>query len=176
MEETNSAISTSGDVNMSRLLEHCPCLNSVYDEALRVTNSSSSVRHVLADTVIGGCKLRKGNNIIIPYRQLHFNEAVFGPTAGVFDPERFLKNKALARSPSYRPFGGGSTYCPGRFIAKQEVVAFVALVLHRYDIKLAEGVDKGFPALEEMKPCLGVMGPREGEDVFLQVLDKQTKA
>ncbi|KAK8131988.1 cytochrome P450 oxidoreductase [Apiospora kogelbergensis] len=171
-EETSSAIAADGNVDMRCLLDDCPRINAVYDEVLRLTNSSSSIRHVTADAVIGGCTLRRGNNVLIPYRQLHFNEAVFGPTAGSFDPERFLKDKSLARSPSYRPFGGGSTYCPGRFIARQEVVAFVAVVLNRYDIKLATGAGTKFPALEELKPCLGVMGPVDGEDIMVQVGQK----
>lgn len=40
-------------------------------------------------------------------------------------------------------------------------MAFVAHVLYRYNITLV-GSDAEFPALEEMKPCLGVIGPVDG--------------
>lgn len=163
-EETRAACEGRDDVDMTHLLERSPTINAVFDEVMRLSNSSSSIRRVDSEVRIGGLKLRKGTNVLIPYRQLHFNEDAFGSDVRVFNPDRFLRNKSLSRSQSYRPFGGGSTYCPGRFIARQEVVAFVALVLYRYDITLAEP-DAGFPAIEEMKPCLGVMGPVEGVEL-----------
>jgi cytochrome P450 len=135
-EETRPAF-LGDQVEMTHLLEDCPCLNAVFDEVMRLTNSSSSIRRVASEVRIGGFKLREGTNVLIPYRQLHFNEGVFGSDVWVFNPDRFLKNKSLNRNVSYRPFGGGSTYCPGRFIARQEVVAFIAIALYRYDITLA---------------------------------------
>ena len=168
-----------GLTSLEYRLEHCARLDSVYNEVLRLTASSSSIRTVLSTTEIGGKQLRSGTKVLIPYRQLHFNEDVWGPDAKIFDPERFLKNKELARNSSFRPFGGGTTYCPGRFLAKREVMTFVALLLHRFDISLAANPalpaskDKttkpAFPRLEEQKPCLGIMGPAKGHDVCLRV-------
>ena len=165
-EETAGAF-LNDQIDMSWLLNSCPRLNAFFDEVIRMTNSSSSVRTVVSDTVIGDCTLRAGMIVLIPYRQLHFNEEAFGTDALELDPERFLKNKALARSPSYRPFGGGSTYCPGRFIARQEVVAFIGIVLNRFRTELAG--DRGIPRLEQMKPCLGIMGPVAGGDLIVRV-------
>ena len=112
--------------------------------------------------------------MLVPCRQLHFDTAIFGSDAASFSPERFLKRKELGRSLSFRPFGGGTTYCPGRFLAQREVYVFVALFVMRFDVMIAgEGVGKGFesafPKIEEMKPCLGIMGPAEGEDVKVVV-------
>jgi cytochrome P450 len=39
--------------------------------------------------------------------------------------------------PSYKPFGGGVTLCPGRNVAKQKVFVFVHQLLHRLKEKLA---------------------------------------
>ena len=169
----------AGLTGLEYRLEHCAILDSVYNEVLRLTASSSSIRTVLSTTEIGGKQLRRGTKVLIPYRQLHFNEDVWGTDAKTFDPERFLKNKGLARDPSFRPFGGGTTYCPGRFLAKREVMTFIALLLHSFDIALAAnpalpaGKDEtkkpAFPRLEEKKPCLGIMGPANGHDVYLKV-------
>ena len=160
-------------------LEHCPRLDSVYNEVLRLTASSSSVRTVLSKTEIGGKQLRKGTKVLVPYRQLHFNEEVWGQDAKTFNPDRFLKDKDLIRSSCFRPFGGGTTYCPGRFLAKREVMTFIALALYRFDIALAanpatsarmnERTKPTFPHLEEQKPCLGIMGPAKDHDVWLKV-------
>jgi cholesterol 7alpha-monooxygenase len=168
-----------GLIGLEYRLEQCLFLDSVYNEALRITASSSSIRTVLSTTDIGGKQLRSGTKVLIPYRQLHFNEDVWGTDAKTFDPERFLKNKNLARNSSFRPFGGGTTYCPGRFLAKREVMTFVALLIYRFDIALAvnptllANEDKtakpAFPQLEEQKPCLGIMGPVKDHDVCLRV-------
>ena len=165
-EETDGAF-TNEDINMTWLLDSCPRLNAFFDEVMRMTNSSSSVRSVVSDTVIGDSVLRAGTKVLIPYRQLHFNEDVFGENATKLDPERFLRRNNLKRSLSYRPFGGGSTYCPGRFIARQEVVAFVGIVLNRFRVTLV--TKSGVPPLEEMKPCLGIMGPTQGSDLIVRV-------
>ncbi|KAL8704585.1 MAG: hypothetical protein Q9201_002277 [Fulgogasparrea decipioides] len=160
-------------------LEQCPMLDSVYNEVLRLTASSSSVRTVLSTTNLGGKQLRSGTKVLVPYRQLHFNEDVWGKDAYSFNPERFLRNKDLVRNSCFRPFGGGTTYCPGRFLAKREVMTFIALVLCRFDISLTtnpaaptnqkSAVKPIFPRLEEQKPCLGIMGPIKGDDVCLRV-------
>lgn len=178
LEEVTPAVE-EGLKDLEYRLERCPRLDSIYNEVLRLTASSSSVRTVLSTTEIGGKQLRKGTKVLIPYRQLHFNEDVFGKDAKHFDPERFLKNKDLTRNSCYRPFGGGTTYCPGRFLAKREVMTFIALALYRFDISLASdpggpvkkvGSSKpDFPMLEEQKPCLGIMGPVKGCDVYLKV-------
>ncbi|MCJ1303915.1 hypothetical protein MMC08_006726 [Hypocenomyce scalaris] len=173
--ETELAIH-DGVVDSHYLLDKCPLLEAVYYETLRMVNGALSARKVVSDTHIGGKILRPGNTVVIPYRQLHYNEHVFGRNAKDFDPERFLKDKSLSSNSSYRPFGGGVSYCPGRYLAKQEVYGFVALLLHRFDIQLATTPlgEKGvgtqiFPRLDETKPSLGVTGPVAGMDVYINV-------
>lgn len=171
--EISPAVDASTSPNdLAALLDRCPNLNAVFNEVLRFTSSSSSIRNVLKPVTVGGKNLRIGTKVLIPFRQLHFNEDIFGPDAGTLNPERFLRNKELNRSASFRPFGGGKTYCPGRFLAQREILVFTALVLTRFDVALVgkEG-NKGvpFPKLEDGKPCLGIMGPVTGDDVALRV-------
>ena len=162
---------------MEYLSNDCPCLNAVFDETVRLTNSAASVRNVVSDTVINGKTYRAGSKIIMPYRQLHFNEAVFGRDPESFDHERFLRTKDLSRNPSYKPFGGGTTLCSGRFIARREVLAFVAVLLNRFDVKLADledGAGKAprqqmFPRFDRTKPGLGIMEPKGGDDFILEL-------
>lgn len=125
-----------------------------------------------------GKLLSPGKVVLIPCRQLHFDERHFGGNALQFRPERFLEDKDLSRSTSFKPFGGGTTYCPGRFLAKREVFTFVALFLCRFEVDLGPPEDElatkswslpSFPKIEEMKPCLGIMGPAKNEDVKIYV-------
>lgn len=172
-EETSHAFNAAGDLSVPHLTDSSDRLNALFEEVHRVTNSASTVRSVESDTVIGGFVLRQGSKVLMPYRQLHFDELVYGADANEFDAERFLKRGNLSKSPSYRPFGGGSTYCPGRFIARQEVLAFIAYVLRRFELKLAN-TEQGtspqkFPRLGAKKPSLGVMGPMLGDDLVVSI-------
>ena len=59
--------------------------------------------------------------------------------------------------------------CPGRKIAKEQVFAFVAILIHRLDIKLNQDMRQEFPKLNVSTPALGVMGPAKGMDVFVDL-------
>ncbi|KAL8921812.1 MAG: hypothetical protein Q9208_005569 [Pyrenodesmia sp. 3 TL-2023] len=155
---------------MARALTDCPRLDAVYHEVLRVATASTSIRTVISPTIISGKELSVGSDVFIPSRQMHLDPNVFGPDACEFNPTRFLGNK-LNKSPSYQPFGGGTTYCPGRFLAKREVLTFVALALNRFDLAVASNGRQHpqFPRLETRKPSLGVLAPIAGDDVTIHV-------
>ena len=171
--------SSTLSINFQHLINSCPALNACFAEAHRLASSAISVRNVLAPTLIGNKTLIPGTKVFMPYRQLHFDTSVYGTNPQEFDHERFLRDKSLEKSPSYRPFGGGTTYCSGRFIARREVLTFVAVVLWRYDIEVLghEGSKralsgKNFPRMDERKPCLGIIGPMPGDDVVLKLAPK----
>jgi cytochrome P450 len=170
--EVDEAVS-KGLAGLETRIESCHRLVAVYNEVLRLNTASASVRAVAKPTDLGHVTLSPGATVLTPYRQLHFNEAVFGENANTFDPDRFLLNKDLAKSPSFRPFGGGTTYCAGRHIAKREVLTFVVLAVHRYHIALVaehSGMPKGtFPEADVKKPTLGVLPPIQGADVYVVV-------
>lgn len=98
---------------------------------------------------------------------LQHDPNVWGSTFAEFDADRFLGDPNLSSSPSYRPFGGGISICPGRRFAKQAVFSLVAMLLHRTDIKLA--FRQEFPELDITKPSLGVNGPLAGHDVIVEL-------
>jgi cytochrome P450 len=122
-------------------------------------------RQVMQDTVINGKTLRKGHQLLMTYRTMHFSPEVFGNDADSFNPTRFMRNQELVKSPSYRPFGGASHYCPGRFIARKEVQMFVALVLRRFDLELVgeEGKKPTFPKMDDTLPSGGIQNPLKGQ-------------
>jgi Cytochrome P450 len=166
-------------------LDSCKELDAVYHEVLRLISSSMAVRNVANPMDVGGKTLNKGTKILVPFRQIHFNEAVWGANASDFDPRRFLgvqakEERSASRNPNFRPFGGGTTICPGRFLARREVLTFVGLALVRFDMSLDGTSSKSntqarqntFPRLEEGKPCLGMMPPANGENVRIKVTPK----
>lgn len=173
-DETKHTMALDGSIDLPRLMGESNHLDSLWLEVLRITNSSSAVRTVMQPTQIGNRVLQPGYKVMSPFRQLHFNEKVFGKNSQKCDPYRFLKFNTLAKDPSFRPFGGGSTFCHGRFIARQEVFIFIALAVHRFGVSLsAVGVNSGntqaFPKLESERPTKGVMSPQIGEDLLVAV-------
>ncbi|KAL8786221.1 MAG: hypothetical protein Q9213_002910 [Squamulea squamosa] len=168
--ETKPAFATGG-LSIDYLKDSCPLLDGVWNETLRHSAFSASVRHITEDTVIGGKTLRKGNRLMIPYRQLHFDEGVFGEDAHDFQPARFERNSKLLRSASWRPFGGGVTMCPGRYIAKESVAIFVAIALRRFDMEFVSG--QVFPQGAEGTPVLGIMSIHDGADPLVRITPRQ---
>lgn len=155
------------EINFDGLLQ-CRLLNAAFDETLRLASAASSARTVISSTCIQGKMLQPGEKLLMPYRQLHLEEEVFGPHAREFDARRFVDNEGLSGSQYFKPFGGGTTYCSGRYLARREVIAFVALVLSQYELEL-EDPDQMFPRQDEKKPTLGVLSPLPGDDLLVVV-------
>lgn len=67
------------------------------------------------------------------------NEAVYGPTAGQFLPERFLpaaQDKQRA-APEPLSFSAGPRDCAGQALARLEIAAIIATMVGRFQISLA---------------------------------------
>lgn len=168
--EVAPAMQEQSTINIAYLVNEktCPRLNSIWDETVRLTAFAASVRFLTHDVQLGGKTLRKGNRLMMPQRQLHFSSQAFGEDASQFDPDRFMKDPTMRRNPSLRPFGGGTTMCPGRNLAKQMTLAFVAQVLHTFDITL-DPPNQTFPDPAEGKPSIGLVDVQEGHDVQVRL-------
>lgn len=105
---------------------------------------------------------------MMPQRQLHFNADVFGDRVTEFNAWRFLDQTKLKRHASFRPFGGGTTLCPGRFLAKQTTLAFVASLIHRFDV-LLNVPGQGFPEATVGNPSIGLVDVKEGSDLRVRL-------
>ncbi|KAF7879662.1 uncharacterized protein EAF02_007832 [Botrytis sinoallii] len=169
--EIAPAIGTNGEtVDLKYLTEDCPRLEAFFNEVLRINSAGALAREVITPTFFSGKILAKGTKLMIPYRQLHLDGQAWGPSARDFDPERFLKDKSLIRSQNFRPFGGGHTLCPGRFIAKKSVYTIVALIFSRYDVTLVtDAATQKFPRIDDATAGIGTMAPMPGEDVKLVI-------
>lgn len=168
------------DITRRNLVDACPLLNSAFNEILRVCSTACSLREVIKPVRIGNIYLPIGTVVFLPQRQLLFLEEAFGLNAHEVDLSRFATNKPLERNAGYRPFGGGTTLCSGRVLGKREVLAFVALALWRYDMKIINAGEeyqgiKGhqFPRLDAAKPSIGVSKQVEGHDMIVKVTKRK---
>jgi cytochrome P450 len=160
-----------GNLDLAFLLDKCPLLSSFYDEILRLTVDSVGARVVVKETTIGNKKLSPGRKLLMPFRQGHFDPEFFGHDAAIFNPKRFYDNKNLSRSTSWKPFGGGLAWCPGRFIARREVYMFLGIILFRFNIGLYSP-DKGtpeFPTPDESFPWGGILAPKPSQVVLVEI-------
>lgn len=128
-------VSTQGIIDTDQIAKGCPLLHSTFKEVLRIHASSLSSRIVLEDTSLGNdIQLKKGAIVHMPSKCLHSDEKHFGPEAHTFDPARFLNNATPKSPAAFRPFGGGSTLCPGRHLATMQILNITALIVRKYDL------------------------------------------
>ncbi|TQN68328.1 Cholesterol 7-alpha-monooxygenase [Colletotrichum shisoi] len=141
-------------------LASMPLLQSVYVECMRLHVSIAITREVLETTTLRGFRLEKGSLIQAPTNLMHFDEQVWGHEehpATEFWAGRHVKQQAegsdeeetgrvtakrqfvMAGKPSeFFPYGGGVSICPGRFLAKQEIILTVAMLVTRFDMEFVE--------------------------------------
>ena len=79
-----------------------------------------------------------------------------------------MKDPGLKRHPSLRPFGGGTSLCPGRQFAKMTTLAFIAGALQRFNIVLDPPLQR-FPKPDEGKPTLGLVDFEPGCDLRVRL-------
>ncbi|KAJ4296488.1 hypothetical protein N0V90_006533 [Kalmusia sp. IMI 367209] len=128
-------------IDMTEVRSSCPILLSTLQEVLRFHGTGTSVRIVQEDHLLDGkYLLKKGGTLIIPGPVQHSEKSVYGNSVDNFDHKRFLRTGTKRLNPvGFRGFGGGSTLCPGRHFASTEIIAFVALMVLRFDIKPKSG-------------------------------------
>jgi cytochrome P450 len=97
------------------------------------------VREIRNDIDLDGFRLKAGNLIMAPSFLAHQDPSVWsfpGYPAHEFWPKRFYGRKMNVDAGSYFPYGGGKATCPGRYYAKQEILAAVALFLASFDFEV----------------------------------------
>lgn len=152
------------------LLKECPKLNAAFYETMRIHGGASTFRRVVEDTAIAGFEFKAGSDVMMPYRQLHLNKEYWGGEPERFEIDKFLESPKLASARTYKPFGGGATYCPGRHLAQQTALSYLATLLTRYNIQVVGGIDsQPFPEMDDKVPTLGIISPVPGQDVKIQV-------
>jgi len=128
-------------VEITSLKQNCPLLLSVYHEILRTHSVLPSTREVLEDTMLNDQYLvKKGANIQMATRPVHYDHEIWGADAQEMDLRRFLrKDQQKMNSFKFRTFGGAPHICPGRQFATTEIICTIALMVMRYEMVPAAG-------------------------------------
>lgn len=146
----------------------CPLLLSTYREVTRLSNQAISTRWVMEDTILtdahGREYLFRADTTVMMPATAHSSAHVWGPDANEFQPRRFLDWKAKAsreRHGAYMPFGGGKHLCPGRNLAKAEILGMTVALALAFEMEDAArpGRPIGVPEIRAARMGQGVGKP-----------------
>ena len=152
---------------------------------MRLKSGSIMVRAVVEDCTIAfptgrGYKFRKGDHLAIFPPTSHFDPEIFhNPHEFVYDrflssPSSVTKNgKTVPFSQVYMPFGGGSSYCPGRKFARNEVKTIAAYLLWMFDLGFEDPASAraSINDIDSSRAGLGIFPPKN-ESLMLRVSRK----
>ncbi|KAF8855360.1 cytochrome P450 [Acephala macrosclerotiorum] len=162
-------------LDISRLQSHCPLLTACFNETLRLNKTGASVRTILNDVMLEDrYLLKKGAFVQIPTGVMQSDLKIWGQDAKEFNPQRFLAQDSLskeekkARAQAFIPFGGGKHLCPGRHLAFTEIVAFVAMLLHGFELSMTDSKNLRVPKGEFQKLGVASISPEGDLDVLIK--------
>ncbi|XP_035525889.1 cytochrome P450 7B1-like [Morone saxatilis] len=163
------------DVTLSReQLDKLLYLESTINESLRLSSASMNMRVAQEDFSLRldserSVAIRKGDIIALYPQSLHMDPEIYEEPQ-TFRLDRYIQDgrektdfyKDGQKLKYYRmPFGSGSSMCPGRYFAVNEIKQFLCLLLLYFDLQLEEGqsrvtVDSGRAGLGILLPSTDV--------------------
>lgn len=171
-------------LDMSLLPTHTPILHSTLKEVLRTRTMATAVRLCLEDHLLQEkYLLKKGGIVIIPQPLHHSSTLTWGEDSELFSHRRFLPRSEKARkttgmkqgrgydAAAFRAFGGGHTLCPGRHFSTIENMAFVAMMVLRFDLKPTTGGRWVEPTWKKTPMVASLHIPDEDVQVEVRVRD-----
>ncbi|KAH7397376.1 cytochrome P450 [Pyrenochaeta sp. MPI-SDFR-AT-0127] len=128
---------------LTGIKKRCPTLVALMNETFRFHSTVINIKQVQHDTELANQYLLKKDGIImIPGQSVHHNTDIWGVSADIFDYHRFLSHDwkgNISSTSAFRPFGAGSTMCPGRHFSTNIILSLVAMIVLQYDIEPIEG-------------------------------------
>ncbi|XP_068196614.1 cytochrome P450 7B1 [Antennarius striatus] len=164
--------STDKEMKLSReQLDKLRYMESSIKESLRLSSASMNIRVVEEDFNMQldsdhSAAVRKGDIIVLYPQSLHMDPSIYEePQTFRFDryiqdgrekTDFYKDGKKLKYY--YMPFGSGSTKCPGRHLAVNEIKEFLCVLLTYFELELEEGqtrvtVDTGRVGLGVLLPA-----------------------
>lgn len=163
--------STDRDVTISRdQLDRLPYLESTINESLRLSSASMNIRVAEEDFSLRvdgerSVAVRKGDIIALYPQSLHMDPEIYEEPQ-TFKPDRYIQD-GRERTDFYKdgqrlkyylmPFGSGSTMCPGRYFAVNEIKQFLCLLLLYFDLQLEDGQTRA--TVDTRRAGLGILLP-----------------
>lgn len=143
----------------------------IVNESLRLYPPTvATIRKAKADVELGGTyKIPCGTELLIPILAVHHDQATWGPYANEFNPSRFSEGVSrAARHPfAFIPFGLGVRTCVGMNLAILQTKLTLAIMLQRFNFRLA-------PSYQHAPTVLMLLYPRHGAPIIFQPISIAT--
>ncbi len=155
------------------MLMKTPVLDSAVEETLRLSAAPLLTRAVLQDMTIKMADgreylIRQGDRMaVFPYSAIHIDPEIH-PDPQLFKYDRFLNPDRTKKTDFYKggkkvkyytmPWGAGTSMCPGRFFATNELKLFVFLMLVYFEFEL-KNPDEKIPEIDFRRWGFGTMQP-----------------
>ncbi|KAI3524514.1 hypothetical protein L1887_03172 [Cichorium endivia] len=141
-------------------------LTFILNESLRLYPPIvASIRRAKADVELGGFKIPRGTELLIPILAIHHDQNIWGDDVNEFNPSRFSDGMArAAKHPvAYIPFGLGIRTCIGQNLAILQAKLTIAMILQRFSFKLS-------PKYQHAPTVLMLLHPQYGAPIIFKHL------
>ncbi|KAG5638947.1 hypothetical protein H0H81_008447 [Sphagnurus paluster] len=126
-----------------------PYLTACINECLRLlppapTNGPRQVPQDSSGRLFAGRFIPAGTQVYTPIYSIHRNPEYFSPQTDEFVPERWLASgrddaDQTLNLNAFIPFSYGQANCVGRNLARREMMMVASAVIHKFDIRFADG-------------------------------------
>ncbi|KAM7264137.1 hypothetical protein ACFE04_001820 [Oxalis oulophora] len=144
-----------------------PGLSMIVNESLRLYPPTvATIRRPKIDVELGGYKIPRGTELLIPIIAVHHDQAIWGNDANEFNPSRFSEgiSRAGKHPLGFIPFGIGTRACIGQNLAILQAKLTLAIIIQRFSFKLA-------PSYQHAPTVLMLLYPQYGAPITFQKLD-----
>ncbi|XP_048227488.1 cytochrome P450 734A1 isoform X2 [Ricinus communis] len=141
-------------------------LGMILNESLRLYPPTiATIRRSKTDVELGGYKIPRGTELLIPILALHHDQTIWGNDANEFNPGRFSDGVARAakHSIAFIPFGLGVRTCIGQNLAILQAKLTLAILLQRFSFRLA-------PTYQHAPTVLMLLYPQYGAPIIFKRL------
>nr|QNS29997.1 cytochrome P450 [Nothapodytes nimmoniana] len=139
-------------------------LSMILNESLRLYPPIvATIRRAKADVQLGGLKIPRGTELLVPILAVHHERAIWGHDANEFNPARFSQGVArAAKCPAaFIPFGLGVRQCVGQNLAILQAKLTLAIILQRFSFRLS-------PRYQHAPTVLMLLHPQYGAPIIFQ--------
>lgn len=148
-------------------------LTMILNESLRLYPPIvASIRRAKADVELGGYKIPRGTELLIPILAIHHDQTIWGDDVNEFNPSRFSDGIARAdKHPvAFIPFGLGVRTCIGQNLAILQAKLTISIILQRFSFKLS-------PKYQHAPTVLMLLHPQYGAPIVFKHLrtDRRSK-
>ncbi|KVH93776.1 cytochrome P450 [Cynara cardunculus var. scolymus] len=139
-------------------------LTMILNESLRLYPPIvASIRRAKTDVELGGYKIPRGTELLVPILAVHHDQTIWGNDANEFNPGRFVDGVVGAsKHPiGFIPFGLGVRTCIGQNLAILQAKLTLAMILQRFSFELS-------PKYQHAPTVLMLLYPQHGAPVIFK--------